>query len=264
MSISTDMPRLNSLGFFALAASSGIAVNLTATPLCAFKNRQMSGRNLSAEFSRFSLARSYRGYFSSVGVDTFAIFAANCTDNYLKGSFSPLFSSIAAGVFSSPVTAIGEGLAANRQVDGLSYLQGLRRVLQFESILLTIARDAPYTWASLWLSRQFQTKMEQINQKHGSPLNDLFIQATSGGAAGLISGIVTTPVDLTKVRIQTSPTRLSIPAAVNCIFTDKGWAGFLCGWRIRGLYIAVAVSTWNVANNTFPQFFPGAFFVNKE
>lgn len=263
MSSSTDTPQLNTLGFFALAASSGIAVNLTVTPLCALKNRQMAGRNPSAEFSKFSFSRSYRGYCSSVVVDTFAIFTANWMDNYLKGSFSPLFSAIAAGVLASPVTAIGEGLAANRQVDGLSYWQGLRRVLRLEGVLLTIARDAPYTWASLWLSRQFQFKIEEKNRKHGSPLNSLFIQAVSGGAAGLLAGIATTPVDLIKLRVQTSRTPLSILHAIHFIFVDDGLAGFFRAWRIRGTYIAGAVATWNIANNTFPHFFPGALRMNN-
>lgn len=256
MSINPDTSYLYISG---LSISSSFAINLVSNPLCSLKNRYMAHgngnqSNLAAKNLSF-IGRHYKGFRPAVLVDTVSIFTAYLTDNALKESISPLYSSLVAGAISSPVAAIGEGLAANRQAHDLPYSQVIRRVMKFQGVVLTIARDAPYTCASFYLSKKIQSLLEQQYQlKHKTSFTNFAVQAASGGIAGLVAGTATTPVDFIKVRIQTSPEPLSIANAARQILAEKNkrklWPKI---FLLRGVYIAVAVSSWNVADNAFQR-----------
>lgn len=257
MSINSELPRLNPIGQTVLGLLTSLATNVLVYPICTIKNRQMAtGLPLSQQ--TIKLRDLYKGYEAMCAVDATALAVALIVDANLK-QVSSLASSIAAGVASSPFVTYGEGFMANRQVHALPYCEILKRTLQLRASawFATMGREIPFTMSLFYVTPLLERHIQQqICPDNPSTTQTMLVQALAGTIGGVMAGWMTTPADLIKTRIQTSPEPLSIRCAVKSITSEKGIKGLLCGASMRALYIGIAGLSLHTMKNTLPHHFP--------
>lgn len=206
---------------------------------------------------RNTMKEYYGGFGAICSVDALSFGLAYMSNDSLQSQLSPIAASIASGVISSPGLAFGEGVMATRQVTNLPYSKTLARAMRPSGFLLTITREIPFTWSVFWLSPLIQNLAQnQIPEHQRSAAVSVALQVLAGSSSGAIVGVMTTPIDMLKTRVQTSENPSSILNTARAAWAEGGWRTFFRGGKMRSLYIALNVAGMNVLNNTIPQFLP--------
>jgi hypothetical protein len=249
----SEIHPLNLAGQFTLSGVASMTVNAVVHPFCTLKNRIMTN----VHGQRMPSQGLYRGYWAVSVVDAIALGVGYATNNGLEERTSLLFSSIAAGIISSPFVSIGEGVMANRQVNNLPYLTMLQRATRLSGLTTTIFREIPFAAAIYWFSPTMdQWFQRHIDTKYQSPTTSIIVQTFTGATGGSIAGFITTPPDLIKTKVQTSEVPLSIRREVNAILTKEGCLGLFKGAGLRSIYTGLTVAGLNIINNVAPTYFP--------
>ena len=198
-------------------------------------------------------------------MDSIVFALAFYVNNALKGrGFSDFNASIAAGAFTVPFVTIGEGMTANRQVNGKPYSEIFRRALRPAGLIATVGREVPFTVGVFYLSPLLQKQIQQRLPESGvSTSVALLTQGIAGAVSGAIVGYATVPVDLIKTRIQTHEQTLSIGTVVRSAIADRGWRGIWRGGDARSIYIALTGAGMNMVQHTLPAYLPKAFHVEE-
>jgi len=103
----------------------------------------------------------------------------------------------------------------------------------------TLARDVPFS-AIYWTCYEFfkgHLKHQFPSTKTGN-----FLASFAGGcASGMISALVTTPIDLIKTRLQTSAGKAITAREIAwSIYANEGPSGFMRGWLPRAAKVGPA------------------------
>ena len=254
MSSNIDMQHLNLAGQVALATTGSIVTNTITQPLFTMKSRIMVGQP-------FSWRGLYNGFIAVTAVDIITFGMSYATNDRLNTAFQDypqgdLLAAIAAGALPAPALAVGEGLAANRQVHALKYSQLLHRAFRPSGIVMTILREIPFITAVFYLQPKIAKNLSSSSEE--SPIRETGTQMTAGAAAGAMAGLVTTPVDLIKTRVQTHEQGISIARAVNEVVTKKGLRGLFQGGSARCLYLSAVTTCLSTVNYAAPSRFPSS------
>jgi hypothetical protein len=83
------------------------------------------------------------------------------------------------------------------------------------------------------------------------------IQTASAALVGATAGVITTPIDLVKTRVQTADSRLSITHAFRLAYQE---GTLFSGGATRAFYVALAVTCMNAINHFLPSRMPKAFY----
>jgi len=247
MSINSETPRLNPLGQAVLGGISSFLINGVIHPIstiqsCIMANPLSTVRTL----RQMNFSSLYRGYWAICGTDSVAFAAAYVTNDAFRDCFSQLTASILAGIVCAPVICLGEGLARNRQVNGMRYSEVFQRAIRPTGLAATAFREIPFTVAVFWLT--------PLLQKELPTPSSIVAQAVAGTLAGSIAGLATSPFDLIKTRVQTNERPLTIANVVCAVYVEKGWQGFFRGGVMRALYVGLAGAGMNIVNNTVPHY----------
>lgn len=257
MSINLDSPRLNEAGQILQGGIASLFVNGTVHPICTIKNR-LQTRKLNSIKNLVSTKGLYNGYWSIASADIVTFSVAYITNGYFSDkNNNSIIPSILAGLISSPFTAIGEGLMANRQVNEMRYSKVLLRACRLNGLATTAMREIPFTVAVFYTTpvlERHAKKWFEVNDP-----NNLGIQFGSGALAGASAGFLTTPIDLLKTLVQTSDKPLSMLKAARSVVNNGGWKSLFCGGGARAFYVAGAVTSMNFVNHTLPANMPEIF-----
>lgn len=255
----TQETRLNLPGQIALTGSASIVVNAVTHPLSTIKNRLYMGQRISSIFD------IYRGVSAMCAVDGATFGSAYVANDILNPQFGSTWASIFSGLVSTPINAVGEGLATNRQVNGFTYAQAWRNSLRIHGLIATGLREIPFNWALFALSpkvdrslRLYALKMQHQSRIRKALENDVFRKTFAGGLTTGIAGFATTPLDLIRARVQASPQPISIYAAFRSAFAKEGWWGLYRGSYARAGYVGAAGAIMNVLYDIIPPRLPNA------
>lgn len=256
MSINLDSPCLNEAGQIVQGGIASLFVNGTVHPICTIKNR-LQTRKLNSIRNLVSTRGLYNGYWSIASADIVTFSVAYLTNGYFSDKNNSITPSILAGLISSPFTAIGEGLMANRQVNEMRYSKVLLRACRLNGLATTAMREIPFTVAVFYttpLLERHAAKWFKVNDP-----NHLGIQVGSGALVGAAAGFLTTPIDLLKTLVQTSDKPLSMLKAARSVINTGGCKSLFCGGGARAFYVAGAVTSMNFVNHTLPAKMPEIF-----
>jgi hypothetical protein len=247
MSTNLETPRLNPLGNTILGGISSLLINAVAHPISTLQNCIMANPSSTLRTLRQSMGFTnlYRGYWAIGATDAVTFATAYVANDALRDHSSQLTASVVAGTACTLPICIGEGLARNRQVHGMPYLTIFQRALRPAGLVATGLREIPFTMSVFWLTPLLQ---EQL-----STPSSITAQAVAGTTAGALCGLVTSPADLVKTRIQTGSDSESITKVTRAVFAENGWKGFFRGSGMRALYIGLAGAGMNIINNTAPH-----------
>lgn len=255
MSINSETPRLNEAGQILQGSIASLVVNGVIHPMGTIKNRLQAGK-LTSIRSLASPRGLYNGYWAITCADVATYSVAYLTNGYFTDRNTSIWSSVLAGLISSPFTAIGEGLMANRQVNNMRYSQILLRAFRPNGLFTTALREIPFTVAVFYATPHLERQaMRWFNTNE----SNLGIQIASGALVGASAGILTTPIDLVKTLVQTSDQPLSILGATRSVVNEGRWKSLFRGGATRALYVAAAVTSMNLVNHTIPACMPKAF-----
>jgi Mitochondrial carrier protein len=253
--------RLTPVGQVVLTGIASIVANGVMHPLCTIKNLQMADakvRERQEKISRLGLRQLYRGYYAICAVDGLTFAAAYFVNDALWERIGTQWSAVAATIVSTPIAAVGEGLASNRQVKGVSYAQAMRSSFRFSGLTATLLRELPYNLALFSCASRVERRLTQFSEQRKGKLlaNRIVRQAVSGGVTTAIAGYLSTPFDLLRNRVQTHPENISIVQAVKSMIAQEGFRVFFKGALARSFYVGGAGAIVNVIYNTLPPLLP--------
>lgn len=238
---------LTPAGQCALAGISTLITNGAVHPLCTVKNRYMDNQRPLIP----SLRWLYRGYGSICAAESTHIAFLYVVDDLLKQRhFHPLTSSVIAGVLSSPIVTVGEGIMVNQQNHQISLIESVRRSLRISGLFATVLREVPYSIAICYWSPALQRRRIFSNEW----FNQLFAGCVSGSVAGFLTG----PCDLLKTVVQSND--ISLREAIRNVVREglsrSGRRKLLISSSIRSGYVGLAVAILNISKNQLPSTFP--------
>lgn len=248
---------LNSAGQICLAGLATFAVNIAVHPLCTLKNRLMANKNIthlacSRATGRLGYVKGLYSGFASICLTETAYNAATYIihDQIERRGYDRLLAATAAGVIATPLSAFGESLMVNRQVNNLSYLAALKKAASISGNIATLFRDVPFTTAVLGGAPLIEKTL---------PIsNDSARQIFAGIIAGTFAGIITTPVDMAKTLVQADD--ITLVAALRRIQGDirspGGLGRIVSATLVRASYIGLSVAVMNLCNNQFAKILP--------
>lgn len=244
---------LNAFGHTFLAVAGSFASNVVVHPLCTIKNRQMANEKVFLAGNLITRLRGlYQGYTEICLTEASAFTMTYMVNGFLKkNKIGPLSSAIIAGIASSPVIAVGEGLMVNRQVNGngLTY-RDLKSSIRFSGLFSTIIREVPFTVSLFALAPAIEKKINITNE--------LFSNTVSGFISGSICGAITAPADKIKTLVQAK--ELSFINAAKSVAKEmgsvKGKRNMFIDASNRAVYLGLSLAIFNILNNQLPQFLP--------
>lgn len=254
MSTNLETHQLNIFGDIYQGIVASCAVNGIVQPIGTLKNLLQVGK-INSIRNLTSVRGLYNGYWAISGAEAITFSVAYFTNGFFPNQENSLFSSLLAGLVSSPFTAVGEGLMANRQVNQSSYSQIIWRACRLNGLAFTALREIPFTASVFYITPMLERNIYRRCEMTGENLS---VQIFSGVAVGAFTGALTTPVDLVKTLVQTANDPLSVSSAIRNI-NQGGWKNFFRGGAMRAFYIGTAVMTMNMVNHEISHVMPSAF-----
>ncbi|KAF3794444.1 Mitoferrin [Nymphaea thermarum] len=188
--------------------------------------------------------------------------------------FAHALSGVAATVASDAVFTPMDVVKQRLQVESSPY-RGLadciRRVMRevglkgfYASYKTTILMNAPFTAVHFATYEAVKRVLMEISPGSASE-ERLLVHLTAGAAAGALAGVVTTPLDVVKTRLQCQGvggcdrfTSSSVGNVIRLIVQKEGYTGLTRGWRPRMLFhgpaAAICWSTYEAAKTSFQEF----------
>lgn len=254
MSVSSES--LNFPGQCVLGTVSSFVVNAVTHPLHTVKTRMMTDPEI-----RLRQAIAPEGIYKGVSMmflsDAFVFATAYYANNELnKLGYSKLNASLLTGVGTALIASIGEGAAANLQVNKESKLEIIKRISRPAGFIATVSREIPFAMGVFYLSPKLKTLIKEKFPE--SP--DLLSTGVAGSLSGSMVGCLTSPVDLIRTRIQTHEKSISIWAAAQSVKAGEGggWRGLWRGAGWRSMYIGLATAGMNMVEKTLTGHLPKA------
>ncbi|MBA2726777.1 MAG: hypothetical protein H0U49_01205, partial [Parachlamydiaceae bacterium] len=136
-------------------------------PLCTIKNRLMANEMAFPAGRMIARVKGlYQGYTAICLTEASAFAVTYVVNGFLKKNrIGSLYSSILAGVASTPVIATGEALMINRQMNGkaLKY-QIIKRSMGVSGLFSTMLREVPFTVSLFSLAPAIEKRMTISNE----------------------------------------------------------------------------------------------------
>lgn len=263
MSINSETPRLNPIGDLINGVAASITVNALVHPIGTIKSRVMSGRPFIWRLPS-SYRALYSGYCAICGVDTVTFAINNLVNSRCENENLRLFYAVASGLISTVPVGFGEHFVTNRQVAGSGYREILNSFTtravryNFSRGLCAIGlREVLFTSAVFWGTHKIRTILRSYDpDSEWAQDNSAIMRIVPGLIAGSIAGVLTTPCDLIKTRIQVSEVPLSMTNVIQSILRNNGWKGLFVGVRWRVPIIAGATLAYDLVNEVIPNYLP--------
>lgn len=203
----------------------------------------------------------YRGFVpnslnvvtSQVYITTYEVlrtFAARHTSREVSVNlFAGLLSSVVSQIFVVPLDLVsqrlmvqGQGHAGPRHttislVSSILREEGLRGFFKgYWASVWTYAPSSAVWWAAYGVIRRFQ-----LNGREHEAVTPMTVlnQAFAGGAAGLVSSVITNPLDVVRARIQVEGRvgdRLTVHSALRQLWVEEGFRGMMNGVTARMIH----------------------------
>lgn len=249
MSIETQS--LNACGLMLQGTIASLFINGMVHPIYTIKSRKML---LDPNVWRYQ--GIYNGYWAICGTDAATFSAAYLTEDLLRTRTSPIWGAVAAGAFPSPFVAFGEGMAVNRVTD-ITYSEALQRAVRPAGFAATLFREVPFSVAAFYAGPLLYSHAKSYLQiSEDQLIAKTALQISTSAATGAAAGILTTPCDLLRTRVQTSEKPLSLIGAFRTSLAEEGVRGLFKGGGARGVGIALAVTGLDLIKHTFARYAP--------
>eukprot|EP01080_Neovahlkampfia_damariscottae_P007218 gene7218-11534_t len=187
-------------------------------------------------------------------------------NEYTRNEFVPLFSGIIARSITTSITSpfdfIKTQIQSSTKNTSIKEIisttikeNGLRSI--WKGMSPTLLRDVPFSGLYWYLYEKNKLRI----QNQSMNLNPFIINFLSGASSGMISAIVTNPIDVVKTRIQAnlhkSDEYSSTIQSIKTIFKKDGFEGFFRGVVPRSARIAPAsaimISTFELSKSFFDE-----------
>ncbi|KAF3781812.1 Mitoferrin [Nymphaea thermarum] len=156
---------------------------------------------------------------------------------------------------SSPYRGVADCISRIMREEGLKGF--------YASYKTTVVMNAPFTAVHFTTYEAAKRVLMEVSPG-GVSEERLLVHVTAGVAAGALAGVVTTPLDVVKTRLQCQGvcgcdrfTSSSIGSVIQMIVRREGYAGLMRGWRPRMLFHAPAAaicwSTYEAAKAFFQE-----------
>jgi solute carrier family 25 S-adenosylmethionine transporter 26 len=227
------------IGTLLAGGLAGLAVDVALFPLDTIKTRAQAREG-------FLKAGGFTGVYRGLGPAALGSFPGAAVFFYTYESckheygLSHLQSACVGEVMACLVRVPTENLKQNLQTNRFAGVRdALRQGVRFyNGYLSTVAREIPFSaiqfpiweWGKAYLARG-------RNKQPASPLES----AVCGSVAGGIAAAVTTPIDVVKTRLMTSPGKYDqgMISAARVIFLEEGGWAFTKGWQARVVWISL-------------------------
>jgi hypothetical protein len=181
---------------------------------------------------------------------------------YMGTDEGKLSGGLMSGAISSPVTAAFDRVMIIQQKEGGSSLEVSKKIVATEGyrglvkgLLPTLAREAKFSGGLFALTPIFNQALQrwQEDTEDRSGMTSL--------GAGIVTGVITTPWDLVKTKMQADRKGLysSFVGTVRKVVQVEGVSGLFSGGAVRGVLIGGCMFVMNLSKESVPQYFPNAF-----
>jgi hypothetical protein len=258
------MHELNFKGHAALAFVGNIIVNGVVQPLCTVKNCLMANEKLFGEsFTASSRVKFlFRGFRSICIADTTSyLISLYVTEWFHKKEYNLFYSSVSAGIVSSPAVAFWESVMVQEQIHGPikhSKKEIFWKAMSRSGLLATTLREIPFNVGLFAVAPSIRRFIPSTNE--------IAVNLIAGALAGGFSGALTAPFDIIKTRIQAHdiPFKKAVIDLSQELKTPQGQRAMLLSTGFRALYMGLAIAILNVANNQLPHIMPKICFSQNE
>lgn len=256
----TTNNNLNTAGQICLGGVAAIAVNLFGQPFCTLKNRVMTQQRPIPP--GLKLLATTKFLYSGITAMIMTDISQNCLLYSSNGilnhhAFNPWVSAALAGAVTTPGITFGEGVMINQQVHKLSLINAVKKLIRTQTmansingLAATMLREVSYGVAVFALPKHIECFLPI---SHNSTK-----EFAAGFMAGITMGLLSTPLDIIKTRVQSN--EVTLPQATKNVFTEfrtkPGQKMLVKAILGRTSNIGLAIAIMNVVNNRVPALFP--------